>query len=362
MPGNEKQIVASQREEAAVAATEVDDRGGRSRFRLSNPTGYILSVFLVSAILMPLSRLVSPSLGSWNTISAILVISSMLTLIGFGQGLVILVGELDLSLPSTISLAGVLTTAWMGASPSVSTFAQIIVITAFIGLVNGIGVAVLKVPSFIMTLGTQLIIAGTALGYTKGTVPGTTPQFLADLMLGRSLGIPNPILLLVAIAVVGSFIQRYTTFGRRLYAVGSNRATAYVAGVHVGRTVIGAFVVSSVCAALTGMLIVGYGGGATLGMGDPYFLSSIAVVVVGGSSILGGRGSYLGTVAAAIFLTTISTLIQALGISQGWQTFIYGLLIVGVVGLLNNELYRQAYRWLGRLSLARREAATPGAP
>jgi ribose transport system permease protein len=309
-------------------------------------TGYILLLFAVTALLMPLSRFVSPSLGSWSTVSAILVISSMLTLVGFGQGLVILVGELDLSIASVISLTGVLTTAWLGAAPTLLKFVEILAIAAVIGLLNGLGVTLLKVPSFIMTLGSQLIVAGIALGYTKGTVPGTTPAFLGSLMLGKVLGIPTPILLLVGIAAAGFLIQRYTVFGRRLYAVGSNRATAAIAGVHVGRVITGAFITSSVCAALTGMLLVGYGGGATLGMGDAYFLPSIAVVVVGGSSILGGRGNYLGTVAAAIFLLTISTLIQALGISQGWQTFIYGFLIIAVVGLLKRELYTRFGRLL----------------
>jgi ribose transport system permease protein len=330
-----------------TASPEVDERGAQG-FRLSGQSAYILAIALLTALLMPLSRLVSPSLGSWSTVSAILVVSSMLTLVGFGQGLVILVGELDLSLPSTVSLAGVLTTAWLGSSPSPLAFLEILGIAALIGLLNGVGVTLLKVPSFIMTLGMQLIIAGVALGYTKGTVPGTTPGFLARLMLGNLLGIPTPILLLVLMALLGTLIQRHTAFGRRLYAVGSNRASAHVAGVHVNRAIIGAFVVSAVCAALTGMLLVGYGGGATLGMGDTFFLSSIAVVVVGGSSILGGRGSYLGTVVAAVFLTTISTLIQSLGISQGWQTFIYGLLIVAVVGLFNKELYGHATRTLRR--------------
>ena len=312
---------------------------------------YILLIFLVSALMMPLSRFVSPSLGSWGTVSAILVISSMLTLVGFGQGLVILVGELDLSIAAVISLTGVLTTMWLGSSPTFFKFVEILAIAALVGLMNGLGVTMLKVPSFIMTLGSQLIVAGIALGYTKGTVPGTAPAFLGDIMLGRILGIPTPILLLVAIATAGFVIQRYTVFGRWLYAVGSNRATAAIAGVYVGRVVTGAFVASSLCAALTGMLLVGYGGGATLGMGDAYFLPSIAVVVVGGSSILGGRGNYLGTVGAAIFLTTISTLIQAMGISQGWQTFIYGLLIIAVVGLLKRDVYANLARALRQHSV-----------
>lgn len=322
----------------------------QGRLSLSGQSTYVLLIFVVSALLIPLSRLFSPSLGSWSTVSAILVVSSMLAVVGFGQGLVILVGELDLSLPAVISLSGVLTTAWLGKSPSVLTFVEILAIAAAIGVLNGVGVTFLRVPSFIMTLGTQLIIAGVALGYTKGTVPGSTPSFLADIMLGRWVGVPIPIFLLGAIALVGTVIQRYTTFGRRMYAVGSNHNTARISGVRVNAVVIGAFAASAVAAALAGMLLVGYGGGATLDMGDPFFLSSIAVVVVGGSSILGGRGHYLGTVGAAIFLTTISTLIQALGISQGWQTFIYGLLIVAVIGLLNQQFYALVARLARRLS------------
>lgn len=340
------------------AVSEVDQRGARG-FRLGGQAAYVLALLVFTALLMPLSRFISPSLGSWSTVSAILVVSSMLTLVGFGQGLVILVGELDLSLPSTVSLAGVLTTAWLGSTPTLLTFLKIVAIAALIGLLNGVGVTLLRVPSFIMTLGSQLIIAGVALGYTKGTVPGSTPDFLATLMLGRWLGIPTPIYLLVVMAILGTLIQRNTSFGRRLYAVGSNRAGALVAGVRVSWVIIGAFVLSAVCAALTGMLLVGYGGGATLGMGDAYFLSSIAVVVVGGSSILGGRGNYLGTVVAAVFLTTISTLIQSLGISQGWQTFIYGFLIVAVVGLFSKELYghvARAFRQLPDLSRRPRPA------
>ncbi|MDP3967837.1 MAG: hypothetical protein Q8Q02_06105 [Nocardioides sp.] len=330
--------------------------GATKRFPIRGHTGYVLALLAVSVVLMPVSKLISPSLGSWTTVSAILVVSSMLALVGFGQGLVILVGELDLSLPSTVALAGVLTTAWLSVTPSVLTFLQILGIAAVIGLVNGIGVAFLRVPSFIMTLGMQLIVAGAALGYTKGTVPGTTPDFLASVMLGKWWGIPIPIFLLVGMAVVGTVIQQYTRFGRKLYAVGSNRATAELVGLRVGLIVTGAFVVSAIAAALTGMMLVGYGGGATLGMGDVYFLSSIAVVVVGGSSILGGRGSFLGTVAAAIFLTTIATLIQAVGISQGWQTFIYGFLIVAVIGLLNRDLYARAFAPVSRLMQRGRSA------
>lgn len=309
---------------------------------------YVVLIFLLSAVLMPLSKVVSPALGSWNTVSAILVISSMLVLVGFGEGLVILVGELDLSIAPVISLSGVLTTAWIGTSPSPAAFVAILGIACFIGLMNGLGVTLLRIPSFIMTLGMQLIVAGIALGYTKGTVPGQTPPILGKLMSGEVLGIPLPILVLLLITVVGVIIQHYTGFGRKLYAIGSNRETAYIAGVSVRLNITLTFIISSLCAGIMGMLLVGYASGATLAMGDPYFLQVLAVVVVGGSSILGGKGSFLGTVGAAIFLTTISTIIQALGIAQGWQTFIYGFLIVLVLVFMREDLYMLVRRLFRR--------------
>jgi ribose transport system permease protein len=310
-------------------------------------TRYILVIYALSIVLIPLSKLASPSLGSWSEVSAVLVVASLLTLVGFCQGLVILIGELDLSIAPVLAFSGVLTTAWLGVTHSALTVAAIFGILCAIGVINGVGVAFLKVPSFIMTLGTQLVMAGIGLWYTKGTVPGSTPPLLASVMGGRVGGLPVPILILIAVAIGGTVVQQYTGFGRRLYAIGSNRRTAGVAGVRVGLMIVLAFVISALCAGMTGMLLVGYAGGATLAMGDPYFLPSIAVVVVGGSSIMGGRGSYIGTVGAAIFLTTISTIIQALGINQGWQVFIYGVMILGVLALLRKDIYTYIVRAAG---------------
>ena len=303
---------------------------------------YVVLLALATLVLIPLSKLVSPALGGWGMVSAVLVIASMLAVVGFGEGLVILVGELDFSIAPVVALGGVLSARWLsglGAGSTVVVLVEILGITGLIGLASGLGVTYLRVPSFIMTLGMQLIVAGATLGFTKGTTAGQTPDFLVNLMSGEWFSIPIPVFLIILAAIIGTVIQQYTGFGRRLYAVGSNRATSHIAGVRVRWVVIGAFVVSGICAGLTGVLLCGFSSGATLNMGDPYLLSAIAVVVVGGSSILGGRGSYAGTVVAAIFLTTISTIVQALGIAQGWQTFIYGLFIVAVIGLFKKDLY-----------------------
>lgn len=306
---------------------------------LQNKMGYILFLYLLTILLIGSSKLISPNFGTWNQVESILVISSLMVVIGFGQGLVILLGELDLSVGSTLSLTGVLTTSWLGINPSLTNFVYIILILSIIGLVNGIGITLLKVPSFIMTLATQMIIVGIALGITKGTVPGKSPLILQQLMTGKMIDIPIPVFIILAMMVIGTYIQMRSTLGRKLYSIGSNRVASHLAGLPVNLIIITAFVISSICAGLTGMMIVGYAGGATLSMGQPYLLPSIAIVVIGGSSILGGSGNYLGTVAAAIFLTTITTIIQALGVSQGWQTVLYGLMILLVLSIFRKELY-----------------------
>jgi ribose transport system permease protein len=314
---------------------------------LSGERRYILILFLLTIVLIFASKLISPSFDSLRQIRSILIISSMLAVIGFGQGIVVLLGELDLSIASVIALSGVLCAKWLGVDPTPGRFLLILFLCCLIGAVNGIGFAVLKIPSFIMTLALQMIVIGMALGYTRGTVPGAAPRFLEKLMTGQTLGIPRPILIVLAMAFFGTIIQQYTSFGRQLYAIGSNRKTSYVSGIHVNLRIINAFMLCGLFAGLTGMLLVGFAGGATLNMGEPYFLPSIAVVVVGGSSILGGSGNYLSTIAAAILLTTISTLIQALGINQGWQVFIYGLMILVILGLLGRD-FSQLTKWLKR--------------
>src|SRR5699024_10287775 len=156
---------------------------------------------------------------------------------------VILLGELDLSVGSTISFAGVLTVSLLGVNPSFLNFVWIILITALIGIFNGIGVTYLKVPSFIMTLATQMILIGVALGITKGTVPGSSPVILKQIMTGKFLSIPIPLFLLLFIAVIGTFIQLRSTLGRKLYAVGSNRVASHLAGIPVNLIIIVAFTI-----------------------------------------------------------------------------------------------------------------------
>jgi ribose transport system permease protein len=304
-------------------------------------------VFALSVVLILGSRLISPALGSWNQVLTVLTLASFLIVVAFGQGLVVLVGGLDLSIPALITLGGVLTTTWIGVDGGASAWylaPAILAIAALVGVVNGLGVTRLGIPPFIMTMAVAIVTASVALGFTSGTPRGGSPAFLTDLMKGRFLGLPVVVYFVVVFAAVGWTLQARSALGRAFYAVGANPAAARIAGVAVERVTIGAYAASAVCAAIAGMMLVGYANGATLRMGDSYLLPSIAAVVIGGSSILGGSGSFLGTVGGAVLLTTLGTVIAALGIEQGWRTVIEGAIILAALLFLRQELFERLRR------------------
>jgi ribose transport system permease protein len=294
------------------------------------------------------SRWISPGFGGWNQAKAILVLSSFVIVVAFGQQMVILTGGLDLSVASSMTIGGVLTFGWIGASPTALVWGipAILLLTGAIGGLNGVGVVLLRVPPFIMTLAMGIIVYGVTLGITGGTPRGQASPPLAALFTMDVFQIPLVIYLMAAVALLGSVLQLRTGFGRRLYAVGTNPAAAYIAGLPVRRLTFVAYAISGASSGLAGILMVGYAGGATLTMGQSYQLPSIAAAVVGGTSILGGSGLYLGAVGGALLLTTFSTVISSLGIAEGWRTIIYGVVILLALLVLREELYL----WVGRLA------------
>jgi len=342
----EKQPAASAHE---TLTRREDDRGGPKRPRLTAQGWATISVFAICAILIVSSRAISPAFGGWAQLKAILILSSFVMVAGFGQGLVILLGGLDLSIASVCTLAGVLTFNWVGNSELALLWGVpvVLLITAGVGTVNGIGVALLRIPAFIMTLASGIIVYSLCLGFTGGTPRGMASPILSAIYTASVGGIPVIILLMVLVAIVGSVVQGRTVFGRKLYAVGANENAAHIAGIPVRAFTIAAYAVAGACGGLAGIMMVGYAGGATLTMGQPYLLPSIAAVVVGGSSILGGRGTYLGTVGGAILLTTISTIISALQMSEGWRTVIYGSVILLALIFMREDLFAAVKRQSG---------------
>ncbi|MCF8483075.1 MAG: ABC transporter permease [Rhodospirillum sp.] len=312
-----------------------DERGSGG---FSSETVTTLAIFGLCVLLLLASRFISPAFGSLSHLQTILILSSFLIVAGFGQGMVIMTGGLDLSIASIITLGGVACTT-LGHMGSLMAIPLALVICAGVGLVSGFGVAKLRIPPFIMTMAMGVIVYSACLGYTKGSPWGSAPEAAITLMKSDLLGLPLAVYFVVAFALFGWFLQKRTSFGRRVQAVGSNARAAQLAGVRAARVTMLVYAASAASAGLVGVMLAGYADGATLRMGESYLLTSIAAVVIGGSSILGGAGTFLGTVGGAILLTTLGTIIQSLGVDEGWRTIIEGMIIVIALLLLRDQLY-----------------------
>lgn len=325
--------------DTARMAASPDERQAR-RSRLGGDVWTVIALFAVTIVMILASRLISPSFGSWEQARAILVLTSFVMVIAFGQQCVILLGGLDLSVGSMMTMGGILTFSWIGGSGPALFWGipAVLLVTGLVGAVNGLGITLFRVPPFIMTLAMGIIIYSAALGITGGTPSGQSVPTLAALFNQRLFGIPWVILLMALLALLGTVFQQMTPFGRRLYAIGTSPEAAAIAGMPVRRIIILTYAISGAAAGFAGILMVGYSGGATLTMGDSYLLPSIAAVVIGGTSIVGGRGLYAGAIAGAFLLTTLSTVISSIGIAQGWRTIIYGLVILVALVLLREEL------------------------
>ena len=237
--------------------------------------------------------------------NALLVLSVFLLVLALGQGTVILTGGLDLSLPWTIALCGIVFAGTVRGSDHAVLYALplVLLIGVLAGFVNGVGVVVLGLSPIVMTLAMNGILQGVALLYSQGTPDGFSSPSLRWFMTDKT-GLFTPVVPFVLLFIVGaSILLTRTPFGRRVYGIGNGERVAALSGISVGRTLVLVYMLSGFCSALVGCLLTGFSGQASLGMGDDYLLPSIAVVVVGGALITGGRGHYLGMLGGVLLLT-----------------------------------------------------------
>lgn len=301
---------------------------------------YILPAYVLLVALLIVSYLVfSQSIVSLRYLDSLLVLASFLAILGLGQGIVILTGGLDLSLPWAIASSGILLTTLVHGSNSLALWGVPLVLAygAFAGILNGAGVAILGISPIVVTLAMNGILQGFALVLTGGAPQGWAPPALQVFMTGQFLFMTPVVWFLILFVVASTLLLTRTTFGRRIYAVGNGARVAHMSGVGVGGTLIGAYAISGFCSALTGILLAGFNGQAFNGMGDPYLLPSIAVVVVGGTLITGGRGHYLGILGGALALTALSTLLAGTMLSDALRSIIYGLVVLGAIFALRER-------------------------
>lgn len=304
----------------------------RSLLRAIDPA--IATAFGCIVLLLLIGSLYSPNFLSPEYLLQQLKVGAFLGIIATGMMLVILLGQIDLSVPWAVTMGAMMASAAAAYGPAGEAMAIPfgIFCGVCLGLVNGIGVAYLRIPAMIITLAVNAVAQGLMVAYTGGFSPvDTATPAMRWLAAGNTFGIPHAVIVWVVTGLLAVFILTRTTFGRMVYAIGNRESAAYLSGIPTQRVVMIAFAVSGGLAAFGGVLLAGYAGKAAQSMGDAYLLPAIAAVVLGGTSILGGRGNYLGTVAGVILITLLASILSVMQMAEFGRQVIYGAVIIGML-------------------------------
>jgi ribose transport system permease protein len=293
----------------------------------------LLGVILV--LLVAACVIVKSSYASGNQAGAILRYAAPLAIMAGGQTLVMLTAGIDLSVGATATAAAyVMATA--SSSGTVTAILAGLAVGLVVGLVNGIGVGIFRVQPLIMTLGVAGVITGlltvrAAVRRTSGT---DVPPFVRKLGGEGLVGfVPNSLLLWVAVSVVLILVLRRSGYGRMLYAYGDNPIAMRLAGVRGWQLLAVTYVLCSLLAAIAGMVLAGLLNAADLGLADSFLLPSVAAVVLGGTSLFGGVGSYSGTIMGALILTVLDSFLTLINADDSVRQILYGLIILALAAL-----------------------------
>lgn len=304
---------------------------------------YILPAYLLlAAAVLATAAINGSSFNLSSYLVTLLVFASFLAVLGLGQGAVIIAGGLDLSIAWTITFPAIVVTTYANASDSAALWAIPLALGlgALIGLVNGLLIVGFRISPIIATLAVGSVLEGTALVFSGGAPTGAAPPALAAFVNGRFLGLPPVVWFLAAFAIAATLLLDRSGFGRRLHAIGYSEWVARLSGVKTGSVVVAAYVLSGFCAALVGLLLAGFTAQAYYDMGKPYLLASIAVVVLGGTSITGGRGHYIGILGGALLFTALSSMLASTSLPEAVRSIIYGLVLLGAVVMLRDKQSR----------------------
>lgn len=291
---------------------------------------------LAIALLLLAGEALSPGFASGNQIITLLKVAALLGIVAAGQNLVILGGRegIDLSVGGVISFTAFLAGNLMQQQDALLLQSIVLVLGAgfAIGLVTGLGVTFLRIPPLVMTLGMLGVIQGALVLLTRGVPSGRAAPMLGR-MVGEPLlfGLPGILFIWALIGVLITLLLRRTSFGINVYAIGSNEAAAALAGVPVRRTRTLLFGLSGLFAAVTGILLLGYTENVFVGAGDQYMLPSVIAVVIGGTSLAGGSGAYVGTMAGAVVLVLLQSILTTLNIPPFGRQIVFGATLLALM-------------------------------
>ncbi|MBW4024607.1 MAG: ABC transporter permease [Proteobacteria bacterium] len=292
--------------------------------------------FLGAALVWALAVILAGGHGAWSVITTAIAFSAFTVLVGLGQMFVITLGpgNIDLSLPANIGLASAVAMKVMDGSDGRIALGLLAAVAAglVIGIVNYLLIRLLRIPPLIATLSSSFVIRSVGISYGRG-LQIKPPLAFADLVVARLGGISVLAVLVLLLSILAGVVLARTVYGRSVLAVGQNIRAARLAGLSVRRV---RFLTYALCGALGGLcgaLLAGFTGGSSLDVGAEYLLTSIAVVVIGGTSVAGGMANVPGLWGAALMLFMIATLLNSSGLGIGVRDLMTGLIIIAVITL-----------------------------
>ncbi len=308
------------------AATSTPDVFAQRSFFATPLARSFVTVVVCTLALLVACLIFAPSAISWGAFSGSLPFAAIIAIVGLGQLLVVQQGGFDLSLPGAVSLAVVTATHEAHQNNGLLFYAVLLSIGFALaaGIANGILIAYFRLNAIIATIGMNALLYAGVFAVCGGT-PSITTTLLADIAGGETWRIPNAVLFALAALVLVSFILKKTVVGRRFEAVGANPFAAQATGLRVQTHQLMAYVFAQLLYCMAGILIAGITREPTAFQGDSLLLPSVAVVVLGGTSLLGGRGFPISTVIAAFFLNQLSQFALAIGVPYSAQTIIQAL-------------------------------------
>jgi ribose transport system permease protein len=275
-------------------------------------------------------------MGAGAVASAALNYSVFFAIVGLGQMLVMAsgAGNIDLSIPANVTLAAYLSTGQMMGSDSGLIIGVLIALAAgaAIGAGNALLVLAFRIPPMVATLASGLVLESFTFVYSRISVAKPSP-LLAEFTTDRLFGIPDVTLASIVASLILIVFLKQSLFGRSLFACGQNETAAWLSGINIRRTRVAAYVLCGVFTSLAGVLFAGFVGGPSLNMGSEFLLSSIAVVVIGGTNVAGGQATVIGTWSASLFLFLLLSMLNVFQVDPGLRNVATGVLIIAVLAL-----------------------------
>jgi ribose transport system permease protein len=279
---------------------------------------------------------VTGSSGAGQVLSAAFAFATFFVIVALGQMFVITLGpgNVDLSIPATMTLAGTVATKLMAGADAMIPLGLLAALASglAVGGFNYALIRLLRIPPIIATLSSSFIVQSAAIWYNRG-LRIKPPPLLADFTTAKLLGMPVLALAVILLCVAMHLVLERTVYGRSVIAIGQNPRAARLAGVDVDRVRFATYLLSATLAGLCGYVLAAFSGGAALNMGQEYLLSSIAVVVIGGTSVAGGFANVPGLWGAALFLFLVVTMLNTYGLGAGIRLLLTGLIIIAIVAL-----------------------------